>query len=75
MCLGIPGRILSTEGNEAEVDFGGTKRKIRTDLVDAVIGDWVIVHTGYAIEILDEESAAETLKYWKEYLSKTENKI
>ena len=70
MCLAIPARILSIEGNDALVDFGGTKRKIRLDLVDAGLGDWVIIHVGYAIEVLDEDAAKETLKYWGEYLSK-----
>lgn len=76
MCLGIPGRILKTEGKKATADFGGTKREIRLDLVDAVAGDWVVVHTGYAIEILDKKAAEETLKYWKKYLIKSKkNKI
>ena len=72
MCLAIPAKILNIEENEALVDFGGTKRKIRLDLVDAKLGDWVIVHTGYAIEVLDDDAAKETLKFWQEYLSKVE---
>ncbi|ODS38164.1 MAG: hypothetical protein A7316_00240 [Candidatus Altiarchaeales archaeon WOR_SM1_86-2] len=75
MCLAIPAKILSIEGNEALVDFGETKRKVRLDLVDADIGDWVIVHVGYAIEVMDEEAAMETLKYWEEYLSKVGGEV
>ena len=72
MCLAIPAKVLSIGGNEALVDFGDTERKIRLDLVDAELGDWVIVHTGYAIEVMDEDAAKETLKYWEEYLSKVD---
>ncbi|MFH1435159.1 MAG: HypC/HybG/HupF family hydrogenase formation chaperone [Pseudomonadota bacterium] len=68
MCLAIPGRILSITGNEARVDFMGTKRSVRLDLVDAKVGDYVIVHAGTAIEVLDEESAKETLKLFEEFL-------
>ena len=68
MCLAIPGRILSIKGNEARVDFMGTQRSVRLDLVDARVGDYVIVHVGTAIEVLDEESAKETLKLFEEFL-------
>ncbi|ODS41942.1 MAG: hydrogenase [Candidatus Altiarchaeales archaeon IMC4] len=68
MCLAIPGKILEADGPEGIVDFGGTKRKVRLDLVDAGVGDYVIVHVGYAIEIMDEKEAKETLKYWSEHL-------
>lgn len=66
MCLAIPGKILGLRENLARVDFGGVERDVRVDLVDAKIGDWVIVHAGYAIEKLDEKDAIETLKYWEE---------
>ena len=68
MCLAIPGRVLSVEGNEALVDFVGTRRAVRVDLVEARPGDYVIVHVGYAIEVLDEESARETLELFREIL-------
>ncbi len=68
MCLAIPGRILSITGSEARVDFMGTQRSVRLDLVDAKVGDYVIVHVGTAIEVLDEESAKETLKLFEEFL-------
>lgn len=68
MCLAIPGKILEVDGPEGLVDFGGTKRKVRLDLVDAEIGDYVIVHVGYAIEVMDERQAQETLKYWSKHL-------
>ncbi len=46
----------------------GTQRSVRLDLVDAKVGDYVIVHVGTAIEVLDEESAKETLKLFEEFL-------
>lgn len=68
MCIAIPAKILKINGNEAIADFGGVKRGIRTDLVDAKIGDYVIVHTGYAIQKMDEKDAGESLRYLNEIL-------
>jgi hydrogenase expression/formation protein HypC len=49
------------------VDFGGVKQKARIDLIqDLKVGDYVIVHTGFAIEKLEEEDALETLRLWEE---------
>ena len=62
MCLAIPGKVLEIHGNRAVVDFGGVKRETRIDLVDAEVGDYVIVHVGYAIQKLSEEEAQENLK-------------
>lgn len=63
MCLGIPMRIKSIKGDLAEVQTGGLKRTINIQMVpDACPGDYVIVHTGFVIERLDEEKAKETLK-------------
>ncbi len=67
MCLAIPGRIIEIEGKTAVVDFGGVKREVRLDLLPEVkVGDYVIVHTGFAIERLDEERALEILEAWAE---------
>jgi hydrogenase expression/formation protein HypC len=68
MCLAIPGKVLEIDGNVGEVDFMGTRRKVRLDLVDARVGDYVIVHVGSAIEVIDEESAKESIKLFEEYL-------
>ena len=71
MCLAIPGKILKINGDLAKVDFGdGTAREVNTSLVDVKVGEYVIVHAGFAIEILDEESAKETLKLWDEILER-----
>jgi len=66
MCLAIPGKILEISGDKANVDFNGVQRDVIISLVqDADIGKYVIVHAGYAIELLNEEEALETLKLWK----------
>jgi len=63
MCLGIPMKIVEKNGNDAVAEAGGVRRNIRLDLLENVdVGDYVLIHTGYAIERLDEEDALETLK-------------
>jgi len=66
MCLAIPGKVISIEGDRAKVDFGGVRREINISLVDTSIGDYVIVHAGFAIEILDQEEAEKTLDLIRE---------
>lgn len=67
MCLAIPGKVISIEGRDGMVDFGGVTQKVRVDLIsDLRVGEYVIVHTGFAIEKLDEEDALETLRLWEE---------
>lgn len=63
MCLGIPGRIVETDGLMARVDVGGTKKEASLMLLDGVaVGDYVIVHAGFAIQKVDEEEAEESLR-------------
>ena len=67
MCLAIPALIKSIEDKEAEAEIGGITRRISLWLTpEAKVGDYVLVHTGYAINILDEEEAEETLKLLRE---------
>jgi len=66
MCLAIPGKIIEKDGSRGVVDYGGVTVDVRLDLVDAGIGDYVIVHTGFAIEVLDESDALESIALWKE---------
>jgi hydrogenase expression/formation protein HypC len=62
MCLAIPALIKSIEDKEAEAEMGGITRRISLWLTpEAKIGDYVLVHTGYAINILDQKEAEETL--------------
>jgi hydrogenase expression/formation protein HypC len=64
MCLAIPARIEQiTDGETAIVDFGGARKSISLALVDDVaVGDYVIVHVGFALHKLDEEEAQRTLE-------------
>jgi len=67
MCLGIPAIIIEKEGKEATVAIAGLKQKVRLDFTpEANLGDYVIVHAGFAISILKEEEAEETLSLLKE---------
>jgi hydrogenase expression/formation protein HypC len=72
MCLAVPGQVLSIDGSQADVDFGGVVRKVNVSLVDASIGEWVVVHAGFAIEKMDEKEAMETLSLWNELLDQEE---
>lgn len=63
MCLAMPGKIIKMDNNMAIVDFGGIKKESALDLVpDAKIGDYILVHAGFAINKIDKKEAAETLK-------------
>ncbi len=76
MCLAIPGKIIeiSSDKKHAMVDYGdGTKRQANISLVKVKKGDYVLVHAGFAIEILDESEAKKTLELFKEMLSVEEN--
>ena len=67
MCLAVPGKIISIKGDAAEVDFGGTRRTISVELVPAARkNDYVLAHAGFAIQLLDEKDAVETLKIFAE---------
>jgi hydrogenase expression/formation protein HypC len=67
MCLAIPMKLVSIEGNKGVVELSGVKKEIDLNLLDKVkIGDYVIVHAGFAIEKLNEEEAKKTLDIWKE---------
>lgn len=68
MCLAIPAKVMEINGRNAKVDFGGTFRDVNLSLVEAKKGDYVLVHAGYAIQVMDEKEANETLKLWKEML-------
>lgn len=70
MCLAVPGRILSVEGENfarcARVDLGGTVREVSLAYVpEAAVGSYVVVHAGYAMNLLDEAEARRTFEYLK----------
>ena len=63
MCIGVPCKIISIEGKSAKAEVGGSQVTIRLDLLDqAKVGEYVIVHAGFAIHKLDEQKANETLQ-------------
>ena len=72
MCLAIPAKVLEVNGDTAKVDFGqGVSREVNVMLVDAQVGDYVLVHAGYAIEKLDEKAAQESLNTWRQVLEQS----
>jgi len=67
MCLGVPAKILKTGDATAVVELGGVRREISVMLIDDVsVGEWVIVHAGFAIEKLSEDAAKQTLALFRE---------
>lgn len=63
MCLAIPGKILKIKDQLATVDFQGVQKEINISLVDVKIGDYVMVHAGFAIEKIDDEYVKELSSY------------
>ena len=75
MCFAIPGKVIAIEDDNehAQIDYGdGTKRKAYISLVDVKKGDYVLVHAGFAIQVVDEQEAKETLSLFREMLSSQE---
>ena len=67
MCLAIPARIVSIQGQDAQIDVGGVQRRIGIMLTPQVkVGDYVLVHAGFSIGIVDPTEAEETLALFKE---------
>jgi len=67
MCLAIPTLVKSIEGTTARVEIGGVERTISLALTpEARVGDYVLIHTGFAINVIDEEEALETLDLFEE---------
>ena len=72
MCLAIPAKVLEVKGDVAKVDFGqGVSREVNVMLVDTKVGEYVLVHAGYAIEKLDQKAAEESLNTWREILEQS----
>ncbi len=67
MCLAIPAKIIQITDKQALVDFGGLQQTVRLELLpEAKLDDFVIVHAGFAISLLEPEEAEETLRLLKE---------
>lgn len=70
MCLAIPGEVLTVEEDRATVDVGGVEQEVRLDTLseDVTEGDYLLVHTGFAIQKLSSEEAQETLSLFDELI-------
>ncbi|HHX94838.1 MAG TPA: HypC/HybG/HupF family hydrogenase formation chaperone [Clostridia bacterium] len=67
MCLSIPSKVVSIDGEFAEVDFQGVRKLVGISLLnDVKVGDYLLVHSGFAIQKVNEKEALETLKCWEE---------
>ena len=63
MCLAVPMRLTEIHDLEGKAEIDGVLRRVRLDFVpDARLGDFVLLHAGYAIQVMDEDAASETLK-------------
>ncbi len=73
MCLAVPVKVVFIEGDEAETEIGGVRRRVSVALTPEVkVGDYVLLHTGYAIGVVDEVEAKETLKLFEEIINLSE---
>lgn len=61
MCVAIPGRVTAISGNTAKVDFNGNLVNVNTGLIEAKVGQYVLVHAGCAIEVMEKEQAQEII--------------
>lgn len=74
MCVAIPAEVLEIrDGNIGLVDYGELKQEVRLDLVDVEIGEFVLVHVGFAIQRLSREEGLETRALFKDVFSAMEN--
>lgn len=68
MCLAVPGKVVSIEASKAVVDILGNRRPVDVTLVKAGVGDWVLVHAGIAIQVLDQDQAAASVAAYKDLM-------
>jgi hydrogenase expression/formation protein HypC len=74
MCLAVPGKILGIDGDTARVDFGGITREANVILVpEAAVDSYVLVHAGFAIQVLNEAEAKETLSLFRQLAEALDN--
>jgi len=70
MCLAIPALVKSIDGEMARVELGGVERDVSLALTpEARVGDYVLIHTGFAISVMDEQEARETLDLFAQIAS------
>ncbi|NOZ64814.1 MAG: HypC/HybG/HupF family hydrogenase formation chaperone [Caldiserica bacterium] len=67
MCLAVPMKVIKVEQEEGLVELGGVRRRVNMGLLDDIkVGEYVIVHAGFAIQKMDEKEAEETLSIFRE---------
>lgn len=66
MCIAVPGRVVEINGNRATVDYRGNQVEVNTGLVDPKPGQYVLVHAGCAIEVMEKEQALELIEIFEE---------
>jgi len=72
MCLAVPMKVVSRDGDSGECEVGGIRRKADLRMVPgAVVGDYVLIHAGFAISIIDEQAALETLDLFEQMARRT----
>lgn len=62
MCLAIPAKVLNVKGKQGKVDFGNIQKKINLGIIKPKVGDYVLVSSGFAVEIISEKDALNILK-------------
>jgi hydrogenase expression/formation protein HypC len=75
MCYAIPAKIIKKNKENATVDYGGIIKEINLSLIEAEIGDYVLIHAGFAIEKLDTESAEQSLQIIRNQIDETEKSL
>lgn len=66
MCIAIPGKIISIDTPRAKVDFNGNIVDVNVGLIDPAVGDYVLVHAGCAIEVMQKDKALELIEMFRE---------
>lgn len=66
MCIAIPGKIISIDPPRAKVDFNGNVVDVNIGLIDPVVGDYVLVHAGCAIEVMSKDKALELIELFQD---------
>lgn len=66
MCIAMPGKIVALEGNTAKTDFSGNLVDVNIGLVDARVGQYILVHAGCAIEVMEKDKAEELIQIFSD---------
>jgi len=74
VCYAIPGKIVKINGDYAVIDYGGVTKSANLSLLDNPgLGDYILIHAGFAIEKLDQQSAEESIKIIENHIKKVDN--